>query len=303
MSACTVNAINSKFNFLSKADRNDPPVDPKKSSFHWAVTTNPEEAYKSHKIAGTLWNTAAYVSAFAYGIISTGGCIVASIMFGPIYAPLSALAALSFLGPAGECFTALQNKAKVCFEKMREEKFAAEKVAELRQLDSSKLESVLSSMDVPVYSVMRNNPISDLHTLAPLIGRHDYWKDVEKDQLKKSEELLKDAGCTASIIKKSLLLAFERKELAYAAKVKAAFYLFLLRDPSFKGDLNSICSLYMPDFTERQLGIVYEKKMTPDPFVLFNNKDKGVIGIAELEKMSTSDLAKKLYEAAPKSMI
>jgi len=43
--------------------------------------------------------------------------------------------------------------------------------------------------------------------------------------------------------------------------------------------------------------------MTPDPFVLFNNKDKGVIGIAELEKMSTSDLAKKLYEAAPKSMI
>ncbi len=299
MSACTVNALNSKFNLFSKVHRNDPPAEPKKPSFHWTVESNLEDAYKSHKTSGILWKTAAYVSAFAYGILSTAACITTSILFGPVYAPFAALGAISFMGVAGECFTALQNKANTCFEMMREERFAADKVAELKNLDSSKLEFVLRSLNVSVYSVMKNNQITDVHTLTPLIGRYEYWKAMEQNLLKEAEEIQNDPASSPAMIRRNRLDAFARKESAHEAKVKAAFYLLLLRNPSFKGDLDSICGLYMPCFTDRQLGVVYEKKNTPDPFVIFNNK-KGVIGIEELEEMSISDLAAKLYDAAPK---
>lgn len=123
--------------------------------------------------------------------------------------------------------------------------------------------------------------------MAPILARVKHWEEKQKEFEEQHLKILDKSSSDVKQIKANRLKAHQLKEESYAAKVRAAFYMALLRNPFNLANLEDTCSLYMPSFEDRQLALVYDKT---DPFLILNQTQK-TISIDEIARLSISQIS------------
>jgi hypothetical protein len=278
----------------------NPPAPPSKT-FHWSVTANAASDQWKHKMQGYGWKTLKIVAMVAFAFFACAACVAVGL-YAPLYVPFVAIGVVLCLEMINRIMNWTEANAQACFLKSAEEEAVIEKSAACKSMDPAQIDNLFFKEGISIPQLKLEETISDGQQLIPVLARYEFWKNKHVAFLKLEDDLKNDPAIKREVIIKNRKDAFKAKENSYQARVSAAFYLAVLKNPTLQCDLKEICGFYRPKFALRQLDKLYEKdEVLQDLFIIFHREEKKPIGIAELEKLDYSPLADRLLDAIPEA--
>jgi hypothetical protein len=283
-------ALPSKDKEVKKQDHSE------KNYLNRCVEVDPEKAGRSHVRKEKLWQVASIASVVGFLIFAASAAVVTSLFF-PAYIPLTAIINIGLIELIYQVYAKCKLKADHHGGLAREELGVAKEMKEITKNGGEGTLNALRKLGISFYQIKNHQQLKDTSALANIIARFEFWRkrDIELNQ--EVEKLLKEKPENPNVIRANRINVYMLKQLAYFAKVKAAFYYGLIFDPFFKGSLEDICTFHSPSLEDRYLEKMYDSS---DKFIIFKDKTKGSIGMTELDKINFPDPAfsKRLMSAA-----
>jgi hypothetical protein len=252
------------------------------SHYHRFIQTSPEKNFTKYNCKAKLWKIASIISIVAIGVFAAV-IFTATNFFTVTNLPL-ALFLLTFAIPIyGEIHTTLKDWSDN-FRKLS--KFENKISQELKILKKT-------SIDVLKKYIHTEH---NYKTVLPAIARFLFWEKRYKTQMLKSKQILDSRRCSIpSYIQKIKSALIKQESKAMKAKLLAAHAFWIVQHPTTDIELHDKGKLFILENTSILDRFAYRYFSMNDTYFIFHNSTKN-LKIKQIEKMSTEDLAKELFD-------